>query len=198
MLPSDPLDFHPQKTDRNNSFSRILIDFAETLLLAVFLFLVINIATSRIQIQSISMQPTLYERDMVLVNRLAYHFDAIQRKDIIIFMPPLSDVKEPYIKRVIGLPGDNIHILNGKVIVNGEPLQETYLMSPPDYVGSWKVPADHLFVLGDNRNSSSDSHYWGMVPIANVIGRAEFIYWPFSHLKVLNPASALASESSGH
>jgi signal peptidase I len=193
MTLHEPLQLPPSKFEKQKKIGRIILELAETLLLAVFLFLVINTATSRIYVKSISMQPTLYEQDMVLINRLAYQFGKINRKDIIVFMPPLDGVNEPYIKRVIGLPGDDIRILNGRVIINGQLFEENYLKAPPSYAGTWKVPENHLFLLGDNRNSSSDSHYWGMVPVENVIGRAEFIYWPANHLKILNPASAAAA-----
>jgi signal peptidase I len=193
MIEDNPSTHKPSAVEQNKGVKAFLIELIETILLSVLLFLVINIATSRILVESISMQPTLYERDRVLVNRLAYKLGQPSRKDIIVFIPPLNGESEPYIKRVIGLPGDNIHILNGQVIVNGNVLEETYLQARPNYVGSWVVPEGQLFVLGDNRNNSSDSHYWGTVPIENVIGKAEFIYWPATHLKALNPASAAAA-----
>jgi signal peptidase I len=187
-----PVSSEPKQKKEMSSF---LIELIETLLLSVLLFLAINIATSRILVQSISMQPTLFERDRVLVNRLAYKFGHPSRKDIIVFIPPVNGGSEPYIKRVIGLPGEDIRVVNGHVIVNGEILDETYIEAPPDYTGSWTIPQGQLFVLGDNRNYSSDSHYWGTIPIENVIGKAEFIYWPASHLKALNTSSAIAAGS---
>ncbi len=194
LSPGDPKVLPPTRIERQRQLGRIILELIETILLSVFLFLVINAATSRIQVESISMQPTLYERDRVLVNRLAYKFGQPHRKEIIVFMPPLDGVEEPYIKRLIGLPGDKIRILNRQVIVNGEPIEETYLMAPPDYVGSWEVPPGYLFVLGDNRNQSSNSHYWGMVPIQNVLGKAEFIYWPATRIKLLDPVRSAAAQ----
>ena len=185
----------PGNPNRNKPVSQF-VEFIETVLFSILLFLVINIVTSRIMIESISMQPTLFERDRVLVNRLAYKFGQPERGDIIIFMPPIDEAGEPYIKRVIGLSGDNIHILNGQVIVNGYPLQENYIQAPPAYVGSWKVAEGQLFVLGDNRNNSSDSHSWGTVPLDNVLGKAELIYWPIGHLGMLDPSSAAAAGSA--
>ena len=85
-------------------------------------------------------------------------------------------------ERVIGLPGDRIAIANGVVMVNEHPLDEPYISAPPRYTGDWTVPADYLFVLGDNRNLSSDSHEWGMLPLDYVIGKAIFIYWPLSEM----------------
>jgi signal peptidase I len=172
---------------------RTLWEIAQTVLLSIILFAGINLATTRILVQSISMQPTLYESDRVLVNKLAYILGSPTRKDVIVFNPPLPDMDEPYIKRIIGLPGDVVRISNGQVFVNDLPLQETYLAAPPSYAGSWSVPPGHVFVLGDNRNNSYDSHYWGVVALDSILGKAEFVFWPFSHLKVLNPTNAAAA-----
>lgn len=173
---------------------RLIFDLLETLILSVLIFLVINTVSARIRVESVSMQPTLYEGDFVIVNRLAYRFGEPGRGDIIVFRPPTNPQAEPYIKRVIGLPGDRIHVENGVVAVNGVALREPYIKSPPNYTGTWVVPQDSLFVLGDNRNNSSDSHQWGMVPLSEVIGTAEVIYLPVSHWQVLNPSTAAAAQ----
>jgi len=165
----------------------------QTVLLSALLFAAINLATTRILVQSVSMQPTLYESDRVLVNKLASIVGSPSRKDIIVFNPPVPNMDEPYIKRIIGLPGDDVRITNGQVYVNDLPLQETYIAAPPYYAGSWSVPPGHVFVLGDNRNNSSDSHFWGVVALDSILGKAEFVFWPFSHLKLLNPANASAA-----
>ncbi len=157
------------------------------------LFLAIDTATARIRVQSISMQPTLYEQDFVLVNRLAYRLGEMQRKDVIVFHPPLDAAVEPYIKRIIGLPGDTVRVVGGQVYVNDQLLQESYLKAPPGYNGVWLVPEGSVFVLGDNRNNSSDSRIWGMVPVSNIIGKALVIYWPVNHWKLLDQATAAAA-----
>lgn len=170
-----------------------LIELAQTAVLALILFLIIDTATARIRVQSISMQPTLFESDFVLVNRLAYRLGDLNRKDVIVFHPPLNAAEEPYIKRIIGLPGDTVRITGGEVYVNDQLLQETYLKAPPGYNGVWAVPEDSVFVLGDNRNNSSDSHAWGMVPISNIIGKALVVYWPVDHWKLLDQTTASAA-----
>jgi signal peptidase I len=175
------------------SIKHTLLEIIQTVLLSAVLFLAINLATTRILVQSVSMQPTLYESDRVLVNKLAYIIGSPDRKDVIVFNPPVSNVDEPYIKRIIGLPGDVVRIENGQVFVNDLPLQETYIAAPPDYDGSWSVPVGCVFVLGDNRNNSYDSHYWGVVALESVMGKAEFVFWPFDHLKMLNPRNAFAA-----
>jgi signal peptidase I len=170
-----------------------LIDFLQTLALALVLFLAINAVSARIKIESISMQPTLYENDMVIVNKIAYKLGKPERGDVIIFHYPPNPTIEPYIKRVIGLPGDQVQVQGGVVSVNGQALREPYIKAAPAYNGAWNVPAGALFVLGDNRNNSSDSHAWGVVPFGNVIGRAEMVYWPPQEWRLLKENIAAAA-----
>jgi signal peptidase I len=139
------------------------------------------------------MQPTLYEGNFVLVNRIAYRVGEPGRGDIIVFRYPPDPDREPYIKRLIGLPGDVVKVENGQVLVNGFPLSESYIMADPNYQGTWQVPEGKLFVLGDNRNNSSDSHSWGFVPLENVIGKAEVIYWPPEQWQILHRSTASAA-----
>jgi signal peptidase I len=187
-------DPEPQETpEKRASFGRFLLDLFETVALSVVLFLAINAISARIRVESISMQPTLYEGDFVIVNKLAYKFGEPGRGDVIVFHYPPNPNIEPYIKRIIGLPGDTVRVEGEQVFVNDVPLQEPYIKAPPQYSGEWKVPEDSLFVLGDNRNNSSDSHSWGMVPLDNVIGKAEVVYWPPSEWQLLNQATAAAA-----
>ena len=178
---------------RPGGFRRFALDAIETILLSLVLFLGINAVSARIRIESISMQPTLYAGDFVIVNKIAYWVGSPSRGDVIIFHYPPDPEREPYIKRIIGLPGDTVRVSSGKVMVNNHPLIEPYISANPMYEGEWKIPDDSLFVLGDNRNSSSDSHQWGMVPLENVIGKAEVVYWPPTEWKLLNQDTALAS-----
>lgn len=172
---------------------RFILDVLETIILSIVLFLGINSISARIRVESISMQPTLYAGDFVIVNKVAYKVGAPSRGDVIIFHYPPDPGREPYIKRVIGLPGDKITVTGGKVYINDVPISEPYIKAPPSYEGTWRVPQDSLFVLGDNRNSSSDSHSWGMVPLANVIGKAEVVYWPPTQWKLLSENTAAAA-----
>jgi signal peptidase I len=193
MIQPDYYPVPPARPSWATQLKQFFLEMVQTVLLALVIFVAINFATARILVQSVSMQPTLYESDFVLVNKLAYQLGNVGRRDVIVFQPPMDPNEEPYIKRVIGLPGDTVRIANGQVYVNDVLLQESYLAAPPTYSGIWLVPEGMLFVLGDNRNNSSDSHHWGMVPEENVLGKAEFIYWPYSHWKVLNPATAAAA-----
>jgi signal peptidase I len=156
---------------------RFLVDVLETLILSVVLFVGINAVSARIRVDGDSMVPTLASGEYVIVSRISYRLSAPQRGDIIVFHFP-GNPQEEYIKRVIGLPGDEVLVKSGQLYVNGQLLNEIYINVKMDYTGSWHVPAGQLFVLGDNRNNSSDSHDWGTVPMDYVVGKAILVYWP--------------------
>jgi signal peptidase I len=166
-----------QPKKRRSGLLRAAVDVFETLLLSVILFVGINMISARIRVDGASMEPTLVSGEYVIVSKLSYRFGTPQRGDIIVFHFP-RDPKEEYIKRVIGLPGDEVQVRHGSVYVNGQLLDETYLKVSTNYNGTWNVPDNQLFVLGDNRNNSSDSHDWGTVPMDYVVGKAILVYWP--------------------
>ncbi|MGB8253309.1 MAG: signal peptidase I [Anaerolineaceae bacterium] len=161
-----------------------LIDAAETIILALVMFVIINALTSRVRVENISMLPTLNPGELILVNKLAYKLGDPRHGDVVIFHAP-NNPGEDYIKRIIGVPGDEVTVGSGKVAVNGIELIEPYIAAAPNYDGSWTVPENSLFVLGDNRNSSSDSHAWGFVPLDQVVGKALFVYWPLNKIESL-------------
>jgi signal peptidase I len=167
-------------------------DLVETVVLAVLLYIGINAISARVRVDGFSMRPTLDDGEFVLVNRMSYRFGAIERGDIIVFNYPANPDQE-LIKRVIGLPGDQVAINNGQVALNGYILSEPYIADAPQYNGTWSVPDNYLFVLGDNRNNSSDSHAWGMLPIENIVGKAIVIYWPPKMWEIIRHAKMLAS-----
>jgi signal peptidase I len=171
-----PIDAQQPEQEKVN-WKRFALDIIETLLLAVVLFLGINAISARVRVDGFSMRPTLEDGEFVLVSKLNYRFGVIERGDIIVFHYPVNPDTE-LIKRVIGLPGDHIKVQDGAVSVNGQTLTEPYIAAAPLYSGEWLVPQGQLFVLGDNRNDSSDSHSWGYLPSANVVGKAVVIYWP--------------------
>lgn len=134
-------------------------------------------------IPSGAMIPTLQINDNVLIDKLAYRSQPPKRGDIIIFKPTKTllsqNFKDAFIKRVIGLPGDKVEVRNKKVYINNQPLKENYIAEPPTWkYGPVTVPPNSYFVLGDNRNNSYDSHYWGFVPKELIIGQAVKIFWP--------------------
>ncbi len=138
-----------------------------------------------------SMEPTLHNNEWVMLDKVSYMLHSPQRGDIIVFKFP-KDPSQDYIKRVIGIAGDHVVVSGGHVYVNGRQLSETYIANPPDYAQSQcsfcdvRVPKGYLYVLGDNRDNSSDSHVWGFVPISNVEGRAMFAYWPVPDVTLLH------------
>lgn len=173
---------------------RTVLDTLETIFLSLVLFLAINTISERIRVESISMQPTLFPGDYVIVNKIIYKFtNGPQRGDVIVFKYPPNPDAIPYIKRVIGLPGEQVHIADGKVYINGQLMLEPWLKVTTNRGGDWSVPAGQLFVMGDNRNNSSDSRSWGFVPYENIIGRAELIYLPPQHWALLHQNIVVAS-----
>lgn len=179
--------------ERRSGALRFILDIVETLILSVVLFAVINAVSARIRVDGASMQPTLETGEFVIVNKLAYMLGKVQIGDVIVFHFP-RDPEQEYIKRVIGLPGDKVTVQDGIVSVNGQPLDEDYIAAPPAYESTWEVPSDSLFVLGDNRNNSSDSHNWGPVPLDYVVGKAVFVYWPPTRWGMLEePSTAIAA-----
>jgi signal peptidase I len=174
------------------STKRFFIDLLETIILAVVLFFAINAVSARVRVDGFSMVPTLQDGEYVLVNRLAYRSHLPERGDIIVFSSPQTTDLD-LIKRVIGLPGDTVEISGGAVRVNGQVLEEPYIAAAPVYNGEWEVPDGKLFVLGDNRNDSSDSHAWGLLPLENVIGKAILIYWPIPDWNLINHVESVAA-----
>jgi signal peptidase I len=164
-------------------------DLAFSVLIAVVLIVFIY---QPVKVEGTSMTPTLQNDERIFINKFTYRFGlaSIARGDTVVFWYP-QDPSKSYIKRVIGVPGDRIRVEGGEVYVNGRLLQEEYV--PPinrDSV-SWKdgeeqtVPTEKYFVMGDHRNSSSDSRTWGYVPRENIYGRAVFAYWPLDKMGAL-------------
>jgi signal peptidase I len=178
--------------EKKINWKQFVWDLVETVVLAVLLYVGINAISARVRVDGFSMRPTLDDGEFVLVNRMSYRFNSIERGDIIVFNYPANPDQE-LIKRVIGLPGDHVSVNNSQVAVNGHVLDEPYIAAAPQYNGEWSVPDNYLFVLGDNRNNSSDSHAWGMLPIENIVGKATVIYWPPKMWEIIQHANLLAS-----
>lgn len=138
-------------------------------------------------IPSNSMDPTLHIGDRLLIEKISYRFGDPHYGDIVVFEPPpqLQAIgyrpEQAFIKRVIGLPGDVVDVHQGQVYRNNQPLDESYILAAPAYsMQAITVPEDSLFVMGDNRNDSNDSHVWGFLPVDNVIGHATLRFWPLA------------------
>ena len=153
------------------------------LILSVLLaFIVIVFLYQAVQVEGTSMMPRLENHERIFINKFLYRFRPIERGDVVVFKYPL-DTSKSYIKRVIGLPGDEVSIHDGHVLVNGKPLSEPYV--PPGYLDDQSYPSvrvgpNQYFVLGDHRSSSNDSRVWGTVDRQLIYGKAAFVYWPLS------------------
>jgi signal peptidase I len=157
--------------------TNLLREIIETVLLTAIIFLLVNTATGRYRIEGNSMEPNLHNDEYVLIDKISYLLHPPERGDIIVFTPPNND--RDYIKRVIGLPGDTVEVRGGQVYVNGVPLDEPYLAQATNQsMDPLEVPPDRYFVMGDNRNNSSDSRSFGPITAQVIVGRALFVYWP--------------------
>ena len=178
-----------------------LREYVEAALIAIILALFIRtFVVQAFKIPSGSMEPTLLIGDHILVNKFIYGIKIPfirktvipisnpKREDVIVFIFPLDKSKD-FIKRVIGLPGDRIEIIGRKIYINGRLFEDKHghysNPSPTEgsHFGPITVPKGHLFVMGDNRDHSYDSRYWGFVPLESVKGKAFLIYWSWPHWK---------------
>ncbi len=156
------------------------------LVIALLLSLLIRVFVAEPRyIPSDSMIPTLEIGDRLVVEKISYHLHPPKAGEIVVFSPPKQlqvqgySIEQAFIKRIIAQPGQTVAVQNGIVYVDNQPLQEDYIAEPPAYNwGPQKVPPDHYFVMGDNRNDSNDSHIWGFLPQKNIIGHAAFRFWP--------------------
>jgi len=173
-----------------------IIEYVQAFAVAIVLaaFIITFIAQSFV-VEGSSMEPSLHNRERLLVNKLVYRFRKPERGDVVVFRYP-ANPKRRFIKRVIGVPGDEVEVRDGFVILNGMTLDEDYTLDLTyGYFGPKTVPDGHYFVLGDNRNNSDDSRYpdVGFVPMANIVGKAGLIWWPPQRIGLLrNPQAGLA------
>jgi len=212
---SDPLapSSLPESTaPASTGTSRAVREIVETLLLALVIFAGVRLVVLNFRVDGASMAPNLHNREMLLVNRNAYlsfdvneildaipgvdqsgtrrvyPFDPPERGDIVVFNPPVSTNK-PYIKRIVGLPGETIEIKEGYVFVDGQRLDEPYISGAiTECIGSCKpetVPNGSVFVLGDNRHNSSDSRSFGSIAVDSIVGKAWFTYWPTDDIGIV-------------
>jgi signal peptidase I len=179
-------DRSPEKTDRAPRKGGGLLEFLVILLVAFALVfgVVRPFILEAFYIPSESMNPTLEVGDRVFVNKFVYRFSEPERDDIIVFRSAEGG-NEDLIKRVVGLPGDNIEVRDGVLFVNGEHREEPYLnkrFPDSESYGPTTVPPNHLFMMGDNRANSRDSRFFGPIPYENIEGEAFVSFWPPSHV----------------
>lgn len=209
ITPSDPAPAPATPPKKKSSLTREVI---ETALLALLIFVLVRSVVLNFKVDGLSMEPSFDNGEMLLVNRNAYRaldawdfidwvpgvderngdplfdFGEPERGDVVVFRPLPPGQDKPYIKRAIGLPGDQVSIRDDGVYVNGVMIDEPYLegrttncrTGKPEYCDEFTVPEGTVFVLGDNRNNSEDSRYFGPVPEDRIIGKAWLTYFPVS------------------
>lgn len=162
---------------------RWIREVLETIVLTLLMFLIIHFAVQNYRVDGQSMEPTLHDQELILVDKASYLFHPPQRGDVIIFHYPLNPHVD-YVKRIIAVPGDIISVAGETITVDGVTLNEPYINkddpgNPFRPFTNRIVPPDDYFVMGDNRGNSSDSRQWGFVPREKIVGKAAIIYWPF-------------------
>jgi signal peptidase I len=159
----------------------------DLLISVVVSFFIITFLYQPVKVEGTSMAPQLHDQDRLFINKFAYNFEKIERDDVVVFYYP-RDTQKSYIKRVIGLPGDTVRIVDGQVYVNGTAVDEPYV--PARYrdvrsMDEFKVPEGEYFVMGDHRSISSDSRDFGAVARNLIYGKAAFVYWPREEMGVV-------------
>jgi signal peptidase I len=189
-----------------DSFRRKLwlwfLDFAETIVIALAIFVIMyRFLFQPHEVKGNSMYDNYHDGEYLLTDKISYRFHLPQRDEVVIFKAPKNEDYD-YIKRIIGLPGDQIKIESGRVYVNNQLLDESGYLGPsvmtqPGYFSregiNITVTDDNYYVLGDNRNNSSDSRDWGLVPKTNIIGKAWLRYWPITKLGIINKYPKLST-----
>lgn len=185
-----PLDDEPPAEEKSSGWKTawaVVREVGETIILTLVIFFLIQTVIRNFRVVGTSMVNNLHDGQYLIIDKLSYSWlitDILgmggpQRGDVIVFEPP-NRPGEDYVKRIIGLPGEKVEIRAGQVFINGERLDEPFQPTPGSYTMSNPVivPEGQVFVLGDNRNNSNDSHNWGTLPLGNIVGRAWLSYWP--------------------
>lgn len=168
---------------------RVLHSWARDFFFSIVVsFFIILFVYQPVKVEGGSMEPGLEDQERIFINKLVYRWEKIERGDIIVFRYP-RDPRKSFIKRVIGIPGDQVRISYGHVYINGKPQEEDYV--PPEYADSRSypmtiIPPGSYFVLGDHRSMSNDSRDFGPVQRSYIYGKAVFGYWPVDKLGVLH------------
>jgi signal peptidase I len=186
-----------EERESSSGFHRELRVWARDLVVALGLAMIIIVFFYQpVKVEGTSMAPLLSDQERIFINKFVYHFEPVGRGDVVVFWYPLDRTKS-FIKRVVGLPGDEVEIRRGRVYINGKTLEEPYV--PSQYIdtaayGPVQIPRDEYFVMGDHRISSNDSRIFGPVPSAFIYGKAVFAYWPWTQFGSISAVNA--SESS--
>ena len=166
------------KSANRKNVRAVVVEVVETIVLTLVIFFVIQALVRNFRVVGTSMEPNLHNGQYLIIDKVSYRLGDPVSGDVVVFEPP-NRPGEDYVKRIIGLPGQLVEIRNGLVFIDNNLLDEPYTVRSASYsMDARRVGMDEYFVLGDNRNSSSDSHSWGMVPRTNLVGKAWICYWP--------------------
>lgn len=174
------------------------LDFLETIVVSLAIFAVVYIFLFQPhQVDGKSMEPNFHNGEYILTDKISYRLHSPNRGDVIVFHSP-QDERVDFIKRIIGVPGDSIKVASGHIYLNGQKLTENYVNDPGQVLAGRflrenteiTVPSGEYFVMGDNRNHSSDSREWGLVSTGGIVGRAFFRYWPINEFGIVPTAEA--------
>jgi signal peptidase I len=179
----------PQDESRQHFWSEARLLFRDLVFALLVMALVLVFVAQPVKVEGTSMLPRLHDGERIFVNKLIYYgLPELDRGDIVVFWFP-DDPSKSYIKRVIGLPGETVQMRAGRIFVNGRELQEPYLDPALNTASDDRTPVyvrpHYFFVMGDNRDNSSDSRSWGLVPAKYIYGKALFRYWPLSRASVI-------------
>jgi len=173
----DTVDNQDQR-DQGHKWKPVLREILDTVLLMLLIYVVTRTLVQTFRIEGISMEPSLHDGQYLIINKLVYHLHAPNRGDVVVFHYPKNPSRD-FIKRIIGLPGEKVQVRGERIFINDEEIEEPYALHQSNYMwGPQILGEDEYFVLGDNRNSSSDSHTWGPVSRQEIIGKAWISYWP--------------------
>jgi signal peptidase I len=201
--PAEPAPADPAPAEvRRFGIPRWILEVVQTVVLTLVIFVVIqNFVAQPFEVQQHSMDTTFSEGQYVLVDRLSHLWAPYGRGQVVVFRSPAELGRpEPLIKRIVAVGGDTVDVHNGKVFVNGTPLDEPYLFRGDDGVAQptepgstshWVVPDGDVFVLGDHREVSADSRVFGPIAVSSVIGRGILRYWPIGAISLVQTQTSL-------
>jgi signal peptidase I len=184
---AEPADI---RTSKGFFKKNIIVEICIVLAIVLVLFFGLRLLVQSYRVEGISMEASFQNKDFLLVNKVLYHFRDPRRGEVIIFHPPeLAFSQTPYVKRIIGLPGETVEIKDNRVYIHtkdGEILEDPTATPWTSGTHSWTIPEDEYFVMGDNRNPnmSSDSREWGYVPKKDIIGKVSFRYFPLGSISL--------------
>ena len=194
----------PQAVARSNFWAEARLLLRDLIFALMFAALAVVFIVQPVKVEGTSMLPRLHDGERIFVNKLIYYgLPKLERGDIIVFWYP-NDPSKSYIKRIIGLPNETVEVREGRILINGAELQEPYLDPQLNLSHASQTPVlvkeHYYFVMGDNRDHSSDSRIWGLVPEKYIYGKALLRYWPLSSAQLIShdPEYNLVPSSPGY